>query len=143
MKVTPETLPFENELFLKCKNLNDEVESEVSDCNIPEQLSQEVLDLQPSLEELHKQMECESNHSYHEDDLNCDYGVPVGQGKLQTAKSKRHHRRSRLMSGVNDFYAQGEMENECFLLGNERDTPNFEAFVTPKPFSSSFSLEYK
>lgn len=54
----------------------------------------------------------------------------AGQSKLQTAKSKRNHRRSRLMSGVNAFYAQGEMENECFLLGNERDTPNFEAFVT-------------
>lgn len=70
MKVTPETLPFENELFLRCKNLNEELESELPDYNIPDQLSQEILDLQPSLEQLHKQIECESNNSYHEDDLN-------------------------------------------------------------------------
>lgn len=143
LKVTPETLPFENELFLRCKNLNEELEDEIQDYNIPDQLNQEIHDLHPSLEQLHKQMECESNHSYHEEDIIGDYGMTLGQGNLQTAKSKKRHHRSRLMSGVNDLYAQGEAENDCFLSGNERDTPIFEAFVTSKPFLPSFSLEQK
>lgn len=143
LKMDAEALPYENELFLRCQNLNEELENEIQDYNIQDQLNQEIIDFEPSLEQIQKQMECESNHSYHEEAFSEAFEEEPEQGKEQTSQFRKPHHRSRLMSGVHDFYAQGEKENDSFLLGNERDTLNFEAFVTSKPFSNNFCLEHK
>lgn len=136
------SLPYESELFLMSKNKNEELQREIQDFAMSDQLQAELVN-NPALEKLHKQMELESISSYYEDEFYDVYNeVPVHR-PIQTIEFKRPHFRPRGVSMWNDFNVLEDAENTSFLLGSERETPNFEPFATKQLFSRDVSFENK
>ena len=132
LDIVSENAPKMNELFLLNKEQNEELEKELAELELPQVPDQEITKLQPSLEKLQKQLEHESLDLYQDDKFD-EASFENPESSKNTTKNVPKFR-SRLMSGDNLDVLEVN-ENNSFLLGNERETQHFEAFVADKLFS--------
>ena len=143
LKIENEDYPHESDLFLLNKNKNEELQKEIQDFNIAEHFDQDIAKFEPTLQNLHMEIEMESISSFHEEEFDEAYRyVPEHEDK-NSLEFKMPHLRPRGISGCNDFSVLNVAENNCFLFSSERETPNFEPFATKQLFSGIYTNENK
>jgi hypothetical protein len=128
--ITNNALGAETGLYNLAKVQNEELKEEIQAFMMANPLD-EPNDIQMSHEKVPRnfQLEYESLPSYHdEDEFNRAY-------EEYDTKAFRNRR----ISGGDELDVMQADQPSSFLFGNERETPNFEPFVTDKLFSKRFA----
>lgn len=143
IKLVPEILDQENDLLALNRHQNEELRKEIQTFKFQDHLNDELELLNPEVQPLNIPIEFESMSSYHEDEFDEAYAEIERQPVDQLLNSYKAPLRPRGVSVCNnDFSVTGVNENNSFLFGNERETPNFEPFVTGKLFSNNFAFDH-
>lgn len=144
IKLEPEQFQEENSLFLLNQNQNEELRKEIQALKFPDHLDDDLEMVKPELPHLNMVMQFESMSSYHDEDFEAAYACPVSeQSKKRFLDIEKSRFRPRGISGWNELNVIEAPENNSFLFGNERETPNFEPLVTSKLFSGTFNFDNK
>jgi hypothetical protein len=125
------------------KHKNEELQKEIQDFNMADHFGNDIVKFEPTVQKFHMELEMESISSFHEEEFDEAYRyIPEHEDK-NSLEFKMPHFRPRGISGCNDFSVHDVAENNCFLFSNERETPNFEPFVTKQLFSGNYINENK
>lgn len=144
VKLDLDQLQAEPDLFMLNQAQNEELKKDIQALKFPDHLEDVMGIEQPELHHLDMIMPFESMSSYHEEEFEDAYNYSANDiENEQLIEAENHHYRHRGISGCNDFNVIEVTDNNCFLFGNERETPNFEPFVTNKLFSVNFDFENK
>lgn len=144
LKFMPELLNQENDLLALNRQQNEELQKEIQAYKFQDHLDDDLELLNPEVQPSNMPIQFESMSSYHEDDYDDSYKEIERQPIEQLLNSYKVPLRPRGISmWNNDFSVIGMNENNSFLFGNERETPNFEPFVTGKLFSNNFLFDHR
>lgn len=131
----------QHELHTLNQMQNEDLNIEIQAFKYHEQLHEEADLMRQEMHHQNFQLQFEWFSSYQDHDFDVDMAheeKPSAQVPWDTEKAAL---RSRAISGCNEFGLIEVNENNSFLFGNERYTPNFEAFVANKLFSQNFTLD--
>lgn len=143
VKIENQDYLHDSELFLLNKNKNEELQQEIQDFNMADHFEQDIAKFEPTLQNLHMEIEMESISSFHEEEFEEAYRYVPEHEEKSSLEFKMPHFRPRGISGCNDFNVLNVAENNCFLFGSERETPNFEPLATKSLFSGNYINENK
>jgi hypothetical protein len=118
---------------------NMDLQHEIQAFKFHEQLNEDVEYMRHEMLHPNFQLQFELFSSYQDHDFDMAHEEkPSAQVPWETEKAPF---RFRAISGCNELGVIEVNENNSFLFGNERETPNFEPFVANKLFSQNFTLD--
>lgn len=143
LKLIRDLLNQENDLLSLNKHQNEELRKEIQAFKFQDHLDDDLELLNPEVQPSNVPVEFESMSSYHEDNYDDVYAESIKHPVEQLLNSYKIPLRPRGISiWNNDFSVMGMAENNSFLFGSERETPNFEPFGAGKLFSSNFPFDH-
>ena len=120
---------------------NEDLKNEIQAFGYHQQLLDDGELPKQDLNQLNVQMQFECFSSYQDQEFDDAYSQAMRLSARVLRDTDRTPLRARIVSGCNELSVIGGGESNCFLLGGERETLNFEPFATGKLFSANSAFD--